>query len=90
MPQSSATIAAIAGFRAGVTRLADQDWLRFDFFPAGSELITQGRNAGGSLMVLAHLVFVGHFLAMALRFGPKRTGAALFAPRQDRELAYAQ
>jgi CRP-like cAMP-binding protein len=32
--------------------LADQDWLRFDFFPAGSELITQGRNAGGSLMVL--------------------------------------
>jgi CRP-like cAMP-binding protein len=32
--------------------LADQDWLRFDFFPAGSELITQGRTAGGSLMVL--------------------------------------
>ena len=32
--------------------MADQDWLRFDFFPAGSELITQGRNAGGSLMVL--------------------------------------
>lgn len=50
----------------------------------------QWRSVGGSLMVLAHLVFVGHFLAMALRFGPKRTGAALFAPRQDRELAYAQ
>ena len=32
--------------------MADQDWLRFDFFPAGSELIIQGRNAGGSLLVL--------------------------------------
>jgi CRP/FNR family cyclic AMP-dependent transcriptional regulator len=32
--------------------VTDQDWLRFDFFPAGSELIIQGRNAGGSLMVL--------------------------------------
>ncbi len=32
--------------------MADQDWLRFDYYPAGSELITQGRNAGGSLMVL--------------------------------------
>lgn len=29
-----------------------QEWLRFDFFPAGSELITQGGNAAGSLMVL--------------------------------------
>jgi cytochrome c oxidase cbb3-type subunit 1 len=36
------------------------------------------RTVGGSLMVLSHLVFVGHFLAMALRFGPTRTGAALF------------
>jgi len=32
--------------------VTDQDWLRFDFFPAGSELIVQGRNAGGSLLVL--------------------------------------
>jgi len=32
--------------------VADQDWVRFDYFPAGSELITQGRNAGGSLLVL--------------------------------------
>ncbi|MBN9317629.1 MAG: cyclic nucleotide-binding domain-containing protein [Devosia sp.] len=32
--------------------MADQDWVRFDYFPAGSELITQGRNAGGSLLVL--------------------------------------
>lgn len=30
----------------------NQDWLRFDFYPAGSELIVQGGNAGGSLMVL--------------------------------------
>jgi CRP/FNR family cyclic AMP-dependent transcriptional regulator len=34
-------------------RVTDQqDWLRFDFFPAGHELITQGGNAGGSIMVL--------------------------------------
>ncbi len=32
--------------------MTDQDWLRFDFFPAGSELLVQGRNAGGSLLVL--------------------------------------
>ena len=36
------------------------------------------RSVGGGLMVLSHLVFVGHFLAMALRFGPSRAGAALF------------
>jgi cytochrome c oxidase cbb3-type subunit 1 len=30
----------------------------------------QWRSVGGSLMVLSHLIFVGHFLAMALRFGP--------------------
>ncbi|MDB5538613.1 MAG: hypothetical protein JWQ89_340 [Devosia sp.] len=28
------------------------EWLRFDYFPAGAELIAQGGNAGGSLMVL--------------------------------------
>lgn len=28
------------------------DWLRFDYFPAGAELIVQGGQAGGSLMVL--------------------------------------
>ena len=36
------------------------------------------RTVGGLLMVLSHVIFVGHFLAMALRFGPTRTGAALF------------
>ena len=39
----------------------------------------KSRSVGGSLMVLGHLIFVGHFLAMALRFGPNRTGAALFS-----------
>jgi cytochrome c oxidase cbb3-type subunit 1 len=46
------------------------------------------RSVGGSLMVLAHVVFVGHFLAMALRFGPTRTGAALFWQNNKRELAH--
>lgn len=50
----------------------------------------QWRSVGGSLMLLGHLVFVGHFLAMALRFGPKRAGAALFAPRPNLEPAYGQ
>ena len=45
------------------------------------------RTAGGSLMVLGHLVFVGHFLAMALRFGPTRAGAALFLQQNEMELA---
>lgn len=36
------------------------------------------RSLGGALMTLGHVVFVGHFFAMALRFGPHRTGAALF------------
>ena len=45
------------------------------------------RTAGGSLMVLGHLVFVGHFLAMALRFGPTRAGAALFLQQNQMELA---
>ena len=38
----------------------------------------EGRSIGGALMTLGHVVFVGHFFAMALRFGPHRTGAALF------------
>ena len=49
----------------------------------------QWRSIGGGLMVASHLVFVGHFLAMALRFGPMRTGAALFAPRHP-ELSYGK
>ncbi len=38
----------------------------------------QSRSVGGALMTLGHFVFVGHFMAMALRFGPQRAGAALF------------
>ncbi|WP_406625267.1 cbb3-type cytochrome c oxidase subunit I [Acidovorax sp. SDU_ACID1] len=38
----------------------------------------KSRSVGGALMVLGHFVFIGHFFAMALRFGPERTGAALF------------
>ncbi|MEO6281501.1 cbb3-type cytochrome c oxidase subunit I [Roseateles sp.] len=39
----------------------------------------QARSVGGALMTLGHFVFVGHFMAMALRFGPQRAGAALFS-----------
>ena len=49
----------------------------------------QWRSVGGALMVLSHLVFAGHFLAMALRFGPQRTGAALFAPQSSQALEIA-
>ena len=49
------------------------------------------RSIGGSLMLASHFVFVGHFLAMALRFGPMRTGAALFGgARADLEPAYGK
>ena len=52
----------------------------------------QWRSVGGCLMLASHLVFVGHFLAMALRFGPMRTGAALFGPSrpQEPELSYGK
>jgi cytochrome c oxidase cbb3-type subunit 1 len=48
------------------------------------------RSIGGSLMVASHVVFVGHFMAMALRFGPMRTGAALFAPSRELEVVYGK
>ncbi|HMM85324.1 MAG: cbb3-type cytochrome c oxidase subunit I [Gammaproteobacteria bacterium] len=51
----------------------------------------QWRSVGGALMVASHLVFVGHFLAMALRFGPDRVGAALFSQRHRvPELAHGE
>ncbi|MEJ8838722.1 cbb3-type cytochrome c oxidase subunit I [Ramlibacter sp. AN1133] len=52
----------------------------------------QWRSVGGALMLASHLVFVGHFLAMALRFGPMRAGAALFgaARHDDLEPAYGK
>jgi cytochrome c oxidase cbb3-type subunit 1 len=48
------------------------------------------RSIGGSLMLASHVVFAGHFMAMALRFGPMRTGAALFAPSRELEVAYGK
>jgi cytochrome c oxidase cbb3-type subunit 1 len=50
----------------------------------------KSRSVGGALMVLAHLIFVGHFLAMALRFGPNRTGAALFSMNKPAGVALGQ
>ncbi|MRW85441.1 hypothetical protein GJ698_15250 [Pseudoduganella sp. FT26W] len=37
----------------------------------------KSRSVGGAIMTLGHLVFAGHFVAMVLRYGPARTGAAL-------------
>ena len=48
------------------------------------------RSVGGTLMAASHLVFAGHLAAMVLRFGPSRTGAALFAPMRDAEVAYGK
>ena len=38
----------------------------------------QWRSVGGSLMVLSHLVFAGHILAMLLNVKPERSGPALW------------
>ena len=38
----------------------------------------QWRSVGGSLMVLSHLVFAGHVLAMLLNVKPERSGPALW------------
>ncbi|MBS7350882.1 MAG: cbb3-type cytochrome c oxidase subunit I [Comamonas sp.] len=38
----------------------------------------QWRSVGGALMVTSHLLFVGHLLAMLLRWGPQRQEAALW------------
>ncbi|HNQ04372.1 MAG TPA: cbb3-type cytochrome c oxidase subunit I [Thiobacillaceae bacterium] len=46
----------------------------------------QWRSVGGALMLSSHLIFVGHVLAMLLRLGPQRTGAALFAQPRGLEL----
>jgi len=41
----------------------------------------QSRSVGGAIMALGHVVFAGHFIAMALRYGPRRVGAALLHTR---------
>jgi cytochrome c oxidase cbb3-type subunit 1 len=38
----------------------------------------ESRSIGGGLMTLGHLVFAFHFMSMALRYGRKRVGPALF------------
>lgn len=38
----------------------------------------KARTLGGAMMTLGHLVFAAHFLAMVVRHGSARTGAALF------------
>src|SRR3546814_20235429 len=40
----------------------------------------QGRSIGGLLMTLGHLVFAGHFVALALGIGPARSGAVQLRP----------
>jgi cytochrome c oxidase cbb3-type subunit 1 len=71
--QGMAMLDAARSFNESVTLTAP--WLK-------------SRSVGGLLMTLGHLVFVGHFFAMALRFGPHRTGAALFW--QSKELAHGK
>jgi len=41
----------------------------------------QSRSVGGAIMTLGHFVFAGHFVAMVLRHGPRRIGAALLHTR---------
>ncbi|MFT0546328.1 cbb3-type cytochrome c oxidase subunit I [Allopusillimonas ginsengisoli] len=41
----------------------------------------ESRTLGGSLMTLGHVVFAAHFAAMALRYGRKRIGPAIFHSR---------
>src|SRR5690606_2643190 len=41
----------------------------------------KSRSLGGALMTLGHLVFAFHFVAMALRYGSRRIGPALFHQR---------
>jgi cytochrome c oxidase cbb3-type subunit 1 len=48
------------------------------------------RTVGGALMAASHLVFAGHVAAMVLRFGPARTGAALFAPVREPDIVYGK
>ncbi len=42
----------------------------------------ESRTVGGAIMTLGHIVFAAHFVAMALRYGRKRVGPALFHTRK--------
>jgi cytochrome c oxidase cbb3-type subunit 1 len=50
----------------------------------------KSRSVGGAIMTIGHLVFAFHFIAMALRFGPRRTGAALLHNKRTSILVGAQ
>ncbi len=41
----------------------------------------EARTLGGAVMTLGHVVFAFHFIAMALRYGRRRVGPALFHQR---------
>ena len=47
----------------------------------------KGRSIGGAFMVLGHLVFAAHFMALSLGFGPQRDQPALFRQLFRREAA---
>ena len=79
---------SIGGYLQGVAMLdANRPFM-------DSVVLTQpyliSRTVGGSLMVLSHLIFVYHFLAMSLRFGPTRTSAALFWQQGQQEPAHGK
>ncbi|HJV53108.1 MAG TPA: cbb3-type cytochrome c oxidase subunit I, partial [Noviherbaspirillum sp.] len=77
----------VAGFSVYVISLTIGGWLQgtamLDAARPFMDSVTvtipylKGRSIGGALMTLGHLVFAFHFIAMALRFGPRRIGAAL-------------
>ena len=48
------------------------------------------RSVAGAMLTAGHLVFVGHFFAMALRFGPHRAGAALFWTPPETGIAHGK
>ena len=46
----------------------------YDFVPSRRDFLA---TLGGGLMVLGHLVFAAHFIALALGMGPQRDQPAL-------------
>lgn len=50
----------------------------------------KSRTVGGAIMTLGHVIFAFHFVTMILRYGPRRTGAALLHVKQASNLAGAK
>ena len=81
----SGWVATLAGWF--VTEIGRQPWLVTGILRTADA----ASSVGGGLMVASHLVFVGHFLAMVLRFGPHRVSAALFSAQpRAMELAHGE